>query len=307
MSLLSPRPGDFCWETTSTAGTFNTFALSGTRVADPTTGFTYDLFADYFADGELVYYVRSQTVSAGVRAIKEAAIGIYHRGPNTIEPTIGIYSTNMSAGSSTFVPITWGAGSQDVTCGIPGADVVTIRLMAQVLALAAAANRTALGLGTAAIVNTGTTNGNIPVLADDGAGSPGLPAISGRLLTGMPAASIPSGTKLAGFYQSSAPSGWTLLTSIDDMVLGITNQSGTGGGGPHNGGTTGGIGWDASFGISVNGHTLTSGEIPCSLLGAAGSATETIANVGAAAHSHTLSSSSTWRPATAYTILCQRN
>lgn len=304
MSFLSPRAGDFVFETTNTAGTFNAFTLLG-----PVTSgtFTFSKVSEVYADGETVYYVRSQAVSAGVRAIFESGRGTYNHAANTITPTVGSNSSNMAAGSSTFVPITWGAGVQNVVCVPDAASLVTVETLVAIIGLNAAAIRTALSLGTAALLNSGTTNGTVPVLADDGTGSPGLPAVSGKLLTGMPASPIPSGTKLAGFYQSSAPSGWTLLTSIDDMVLGVTNQSGTDGGGPHNGGTTGGTSWDASFGLSVNGHTLTATEIPCSLLGAAGTAAQTIANVGAAAHTHTLSSASTWRPKTAYTILCQKN
>jgi len=120
-------------------------------------------------------------------------------------------------------------------------------------------------------------------------------------------ASVPSGSKLA-FYNSAAPSGWTLLTSIDDTVMCLTNNSGFGGGGPHAGGSTGGVGWDASVGMTVAAHALTAGEIPCSLTAAAGLAVLAVSNViPSVGHTHTLSSAQTWRPTSAYFILCSKN
>jgi hypothetical protein len=303
MTLLSPRPGDFVFETTSTAGTFNTFALSGTRVSDPTTGFTYDLFADYFADGELVYYVRTQTTLPGVRAVREEAIGIYHKGPNTIEPTIGLWSTNMAAGSATWVPITWAAGSQNVTCGIPGRESVAVSVMAQVLALAAAANRTALGLGTAATFDVGTTANHILKLD----GSAKIPAVDGSQITGLPSTPIPAGSKLA-FYQAAAPSGWTLITTLDDTVMFITNGSGITGGGPHAGGTSAANTWDPTPTFTVGNHALTRAELPIVTSGASGSAVDVISAISpAGGHSHGITSSGGWRPPAAYFILCSKN
>jgi len=303
MALLSPRPGDFVFETTVTAGTFNTFTLSGSRVVDPTTGFTYDLFSDYYADGELVYYVRSQSVSPGVRAIKEAAIGIYHRTTNSIQPTIGLFSTNMAAGSSTFIPITWGAGSQNVTCGIPGRETVAVSIMAQVLALAASANRTALGLGTASTFDVGTTSNHILQLD----GSAKIPAVDGSQLTGLPASPIPSGSKFA-LYQAAAPSGWTLITTLDDTVMFVTNGSGTSGGGPHAGGTSAANGWDPSPTYTIGNHALVAAELPRVTGGAAGTDVSVISNINVATgHTHSITASGVWRPPAAYFILCSKN
>ena len=59
-----------------------------------------------------------------------------------------------------------------------------------------------------------------------------------------------AGTKML-FVQAAAPTGWTQDTSQTDLVLRIVD--GTGGG-------TGGD-WEIS-GVSVDGHTLTTGEIP---------------------------------------------
>lgn len=52
----------------------------------------------------------------------------------------------------------------------------------------AAACRTVLGLGTAAVANTGTSSGNVPVLGLGGA----LPAVDGSQLTGVVAAPVVS-------------------------------------------------------------------------------------------------------------------
>lgn len=65
----------------------------------------------------------------------------------------------------------------------------------------ASAQRTTLGLGTAATANTGTSAGNVVILN----GSSQLPAVDGSLLTNISA--IPSGAVLA-FAMNSAPTGW---------------------------------------------------------------------------------------------------
>lgn len=161
MSFLSPRAGDFVWETTNTAGTFNAFTLLG-----PVTSgvFTYSKISDIYAGGETLYYVRSQAVSAGVRAIFESGRGTYNHTANTITPTIGSNSSNMAAGSSTFVPITWGAGTQNLICVPDAASLVTVETIVAVMGLNAAAIRTALALGTSALLDTGIIAGKIPVI-----------------------------------------------------------------------------------------------------------------------------------------------
>lgn len=161
MAFLSPRAGDFVLETTNTAGTFNTFTLLG-----PVTvgAFTYSKVSDIYADGETLYYVRSQAVSAGVRAIFESGRGTYNHAANTITPTVGSNSSNMAAGSSTFVPVTWGAGVQNVICVPDAASLITAETLVAVIGLNANAIRAALLLGTAALLDTGTTSGKIPVI-----------------------------------------------------------------------------------------------------------------------------------------------
>jgi len=307
MAFLSPRAGDFVFETTNTAGTFNPFTLLG-----PVTvgSFTYSKVSEIYADGETLYYVRSQAVSAGIRAIFESGRGTYSLGSNTITPTAGSNSSNMAAGSSTFVPITWGAGSQNVICVPDAASLLTVETLIAVVGLNAAAIRAALSLGTAALLNSGVANGTIPVLADDGAGSPGLPAVSGRLLTGMPSSPIPTGGvfQIPVYSNAASFTGWTRIVSIDDCVMALTNNSGTTGGGPHAGGTVGGIGWDASFGIAIANHTLTISEIPHTNTAGPGFG---IFAVDAAntptGHSHGISSAQTWRPPTAYFSLYSKD
>ena len=63
--------------------------------------------------------------------------------------------------------------------------------------------RTSLGLGTAAVLNTGTSDGDVVVLD-----ATGLPAVDGSQLTGI-ADSTPAGV-LSPYAGSSAPSGWLL-------------------------------------------------------------------------------------------------
>src|SRR6478609_3500169 len=161
MAFLSPRAGDFVWETTNTAGTFNTLTLLG-----PVTvgAFTYSKVSDIYADGESIYYVRSQAVTAGTRAIFESCRGTFNRSANTITPMVGSNSSNMAAGSSTFVPVTWGAGTQNLICVPDAASLVTVETIVAVIGLNAAAIRTALTLGTSALLDTGTTSGKIPVI-----------------------------------------------------------------------------------------------------------------------------------------------
>lgn len=161
MSFLSPRAGDFVFETTNTAGTFNAFTLLG-----PVTvgNFTYSKVGEIYANGETVYYVRSQAITAGTRAIFESGRGTYALATNRITPTVGSNSSNMAAGSSTFVPITWGAGTQNVICVPDAASLVTVETIVAVMGANAAAIRTALSLGTSALLDTGTTSGKIPII-----------------------------------------------------------------------------------------------------------------------------------------------
>lgn len=64
-----------------------------------------------------------------------------------------------------------------------------------------AAQRTTLGLGTAAVVNTGTGNGNIPLLD-----ATGYPAINGIQITNLSASNIANGTVSPARMGSGTPS-----------------------------------------------------------------------------------------------------
>ena len=89
--------------------------------------------------------------------------------------------------------------------------------------LTAATGRTSLGLGTSAIVDTGTSANQILKLD----GTAKIPAVDGSQLTNLPASGMPSGTIVA-FFQASAPTGWTQNTTHNDKMLRVV--SGTGGG-----------------------------------------------------------------------------
>lgn len=125
---------------------------------------------------------------------------------------------------------------------------------------------------------------------------------------------IPSGTKML-FAQSSAPTGWTFVSENNDRVL--INQSTVG-----NGGTTGGS-WTIS-GISVDGHTLTTAEMPShahtlerssAAVGSgsvydqvrSGSNLSTSSTGGGGSHNHNLTIGSSWRPEWLGVISCTKD
>jgi hypothetical protein len=112
------------------------------------------------------------------------------------------------------------------------------------------------------------------------------------------------------FYQASAPTGWTKTTGINDKLLYITDGTGANpAGGTNNTGTGG---WDNSWGITVGSHSLTQSEIPLTLFGSpvipnTGSAFFQVTTQTSAGHSHTISSSSQWRPPALYVIVASKN
>ena len=69
-------------------------------------------------------------------------------------------------------------------------------------------------------------------------------------LLDKPSTGMPSGTRML-FYQANAPTGWSQVTSLNDRVLRVVSG---------NGGSTGGS-WSIS-GLNVEGHTLSTSEIP---------------------------------------------
>lgn len=165
--MISPRGGDFVWETSDTAGTFVAFDLLGPVTVGTRT---YSRVSEVYANGETVYYVRSQDVMAGTRMIFESGTGTYNSATNKIMPVAGRNSSNTSPNGS-FVPVNFGAGTRDVVCVPDAASLVTIENLLAVLALNPAGARAALALGTAALANTGTSASTIPTLSAAYAGA----------------------------------------------------------------------------------------------------------------------------------------
>lgn len=156
---------------------------------------------------------------------------------------------------------------------------------------------------------------------------PKYPAGDGSLLTNLPAGtpSVPSGARIP-FYMAAVPSGYTLVTGMNDMLISVTDGSGAN----PAGGTTGNIGgWDNSWGIAVANHSLTVAEMPSHshdvstfavnlssgvvvvsipTSGPGGTLAPGSANPtgGGGGHSHTLSSTSQWRPPNARFLIGQK-
>lgn len=128
------------------------------------------------------------------------------------------------------------------------------------------------------------------------------------------AAYFDSGTKMM-FLQAAAPAGWTQDNTVNDKVLRIIDNTGTGA-------ATGGN-WTLS-GMSVDGHAITISEMPahthsevgCTITsGSTGSfgggytpptSTTTGSTGGGATHTHGLTNS-TWRPAYVDAIVCVKS
>lgn len=254
-----------------------------------------------FADGDTFPYECRQG------SVFERGRGTWHSSGNTITRTLITSNSNNNT-----APITWGGGTKILF--VDSGEGLTAR--------------SALGLGTAAVLDVGTTANKVVQL--DGTGK--LPSGTDvSQCTGFPAAvapSVPSGS-ITVWYQSAAPSGWTRLTALDDCVISITNSIGFGGGGPHAAGTFVAGGWDQSTGLSVGGHSITVAEMAAhshgptagffvestgsgGTLGAPGGTNLTTAlgtdiSGAGTAHTHPVSSASTWRPPSAKMLMASKN
>jgi len=298
------------WQGSNTATTGGTITLTVAAVtADPVLGKLFN-FRDFYANGStnVPLYMFDKTTG-----IYEYSRGTLTYGASATLDTISSRVIDISS-NGIGTPVAWGAGTRNcIAAAAPEIHLLSPNLGSEI------------GLGTAAFLNVGTAVNNIVQLIT----GPKLPAIDGSLLTNLPAGtpSIPSGTVLTGFYQNSAPSGWTKLTTLNDMLIGLTTGTGIN----PNGGTTSGGSWDNSTGLTIGSHTLTISEIPThthpgniganflmsvgslgSMQSPAGGTTATTASTtgstgGGGGHDHPITSNSSYRPPTAYTIMCSKN
>jgi len=298
------------WQGSNTATTGGTVTLTVAAVtADPVLGKLFN-FRDFYANGStnVPLYMFD----------KDTGIYEYSRGTLTYgaSATLDTISSRVIDYSSNGIgtPVAWGAGTRNCIA----AAAPEIHLLAPNLG-------SEIELGTAAFIDVGTTALKIMRLDAEGK----IPPFDASQLLNLPAGtpSIPSGTILTGFYQNSAPSGWTKLTSLNDMLIGLTTGTGIN----PNGGTTSDTSWDNSSGLTIGSHTLTISEIPAhthtgnlsanflmsvgalgSLQSPSGGTTATTASTtgsagGGAGHDHSISSSGSYRPPQAYTIMCSKN
>jgi len=276
---------------------------------------------DVLTDGQVVTGCTRDNVSYEMGTYTFHSAG----GPNGSFSRTLISSSSTAPGAiRTTNPINWTTpGTRNFFCTVPETGLL---LAANNLSeVNAVTSRSNLGLGTAAVLDVATvaTASKVVQWRSDAK----YPAGDASLLTGLPASPIPSGTKMP-FYQSSAPAGWTIVTGLDDLVMYLSNNSGTGGGGPYAGGTTsaGVGGWDGSFGLAVGNHTLTIGEMPSHshtgifvvvaapavpayvpLSSGSSWGADVVGNTGGGgAHNHPISGASTWRPPGAHFIVCQK-
>jgi len=312
--------GNRIWETSTTATTGGTINLAGAQSG-------YKRFRDEHATGSKVLLC----LYDGTSGQYEFSHGtLTHGTPDTISSRTVLWSSSGSG-----VPIAWGAGTRNAVCGPPGSEVLcasnsfqemtptqlatalttlggTTTGKALFTTASASAARTTLGLGTAAVLNVGTSASNIPQLD----GSARLPAVDGSLLTNI--AAVPAGTRML-FVQASAPAGWTKLTTNNDRTILIT--SGVTGGG------TGGN-WVPASDMTVGDTTLTISQIPSHshtmerAPSAASGAINMVVDFGSGVvsppwdtgsagsgdpHTHTISSGGTWRPQHVLVIECSKN
>lgn len=246
------------------------------------------------SDGDSVGYIcRDSTVVGGINLL-EVGVGVYSAAGNSVTRA-QVFQPNATI-------VTWGSGMRDFL-------VIDNPLLYAVLANQGSDYNPALfianlGLTVAATTPVGTAAGDLIVL--DGSGH--LPAVDARNLLNVP--QFPSGTKML-FYQPAVPANWTAITVLDDVLVGICNNSGTGGGGPYAGGTMSAGSWDVTTGLSIASHALLGTEIPTVANGAAGSAVNVIpssAVIAGLGHNHGFGTNPlTWRPPVAHTTLGIKN
>lgn len=295
--------------TTSTTGSGTPFVCSSTPAA---TG--YRTLAQEATDGASYYYARWD----GTSGAYEEGYGVLALATRTITPTAIIRSSNGAG-----VPVNW-SGTQNVIFS-PGQGALVYAHNNGSDFASASTVRTNLGLGTAAVLDVGTTASKVVQLT----AAAKLPAVDGSLLINLPAGtpSVPSGSVMP-FYQSATPSGWTRHATLDDHVIRIVKSGSlVGVAGSVNGGT-----W-AITGLSVGATTLTTAQMPAhshtvasgaggNILAritagglyttpAAGStvvpATDTDSTGGGGSHTHTLTSSGAWQPPCADCLLGTKN
>lgn len=287
--------------TTVGSGSYN---LAGALEQDGVTLYTFSEAVSFgwLADGEQVYYNCKDDGGA-----LEWGIGTYNHGAQTIARSV-LGSTNGGAA------ISWGAGNKSLFVGYVPDKLVLGDNFGTEYSSNYPLLRSNIGLGTAALLNAGTSVNNLVQLL---AGSPAkLPVVDGSNLVGLPASPIPSGTVMV-FYQAAAPSGWTRVTTVNDKVPIIVSA-----GSP---GTVNGTGWPIDD-LSSSPVTLTIAQIPshshlvgADTLAASGGAANSPVSFGAGtnktssetgggeSHNHIISSAGTWRPPGAFMLLASRN
>ena len=170
-------------------------------------------------------------------------------------------------------------------------------------------------------------DGTIPVCSGDVQTNLNAEMVGGLTASDIGTAGFASGTAML-FYQSSAPSGWTKSSNPSiDRCIGVSS-SGTGG--SDNSETS----WASSdFTVTINGHTLTTDEVPAVSVAAANAVSSSVGastgwetalvtsrdalsftvgltNGGGGAHGHsgsTVASQSDYRVPIRWVIICTKD
>ena len=251
-------------------------------------------FALVYADSDTFTYCARDTAGNF-----EEGLGSYVAASNQIV-RVAVYTAGTPTSRTTATPFAWSSGVRNLFIDFPsshGNGGVMYGGNNGSEFVSPSAVRGVLGLGSAALVATGTTAGTLALLATGGKHA----ALPGDLLTTLPLIlTAPSNTVLL-VAQSAAPPGWQVVTTSTDVIAMVTDSN-TGAGHPA-GGSTGGVPgtWSNSWGLSVSGHALTSSEVPAMNSGtvaSGGGVTVVTGLTGAAgaAHTHGITDAATWRP-----------